>query len=28
MKDMGLPFDVVWEMAGFKDEMDWMVAEE
>ena len=28
MKDTGLPFDVVWEMAGFKDEMDWMVAGE
>lgn len=23
MKDTGLPFDLVWEMVGFKDEMDW-----
>ena len=24
MKDTGLPFDLVWEMVGFKDEMDWV----
>ena len=28
MKDTGLTFDVVWEMVGFKDEMDWMGAGE
>jgi hypothetical protein len=28
MKDTGLPFDLVWEMVGFKDEMDWMGAGE
>jgi hypothetical protein len=24
MRETRLPFDVVWEMVGFKDEMDWM----
>ena len=28
MKETGLPFDLVWEMVGFKDEMDWMGAGE
>jgi hypothetical protein len=23
MRETRLPFDVVWEMVGFKDEMDW-----
>ena len=22
--DLGVPFDIVWECLGFKDEMDWM----
>jgi len=24
MRETRLPFSVVWEMVGFKDEMDWM----
>jgi hypothetical protein len=24
MRDTELPFDVVWEMVGMKDEMDWV----
>jgi hypothetical protein len=24
MRETRLPFDVVWEMVGFRDEMDWM----
>ena len=24
MRETRLPFDVVWEMVGMKDEMDWM----
>ena len=28
MKDTGLLFDVVSEMVGFKDEMDWMETED
>ena len=24
MRETRLPFDVVWECLGFKDEMDWM----
>ena len=24
MREMRLPFDVVWEMVGFRDEMDWV----
>ena len=24
MRETRLPFDVVWEMVRFKDEMDWM----
>ena len=24
IKDTGLPFDLVWEMVGFKDQMDFM----
>ena len=24
MRETRLPFDVVWEMVGFKDEMDWI----
>ena len=24
MRETRLPFDVVWEMVGFKDEMDWL----
>ena len=24
MRETRLPFGVVWEMVGFKDEMDWM----
>jgi hypothetical protein len=24
MRETRLPFAVVWEMVGFKDEMDWM----
>ena len=22
--NLGVPFDIVWECLGFKDEMDWM----
>jgi len=28
MRETRLPFDVVWEMVGFKDEMDCLGAEE
>lgn len=28
MKDTGLSFDVVWEMVGFKDAVDWMDTQE
>jgi hypothetical protein len=28
MKDTGLPFDVVWEMVGMKDEMDCLDTQE
>jgi len=24
MRELRLPFDVVWEMVGFRDEMDWV----
>ena len=24
MRETRLPFDVVWEMVGFRDEMDWV----
>ena len=24
MRETRLPFDVVWEMVGFKDEVDWV----
>ena len=24
MRETRLPFDVVWEMVGFKDEMEWI----
>ena len=27
MRETRLPFSVVWEMLGFKDEMDWMETE-
>ena len=27
MRETRLPFDVVWEMVGFKDEIDWMETE-
>ena len=27
MRETRLPFSVVWEMVGFKDEMDWMETE-
>jgi hypothetical protein len=23
-QELGVPFDIVWECLGFKDEMDWM----
>jgi|GEM_PF-5115163 hypothetical protein len=28
MREMRLPFDVVWEMVGFRDEMDWVEAQD
>ena len=28
MREMRLPFDVVWEMVGFRDEMDWVETQE
>ena len=28
MRETRLPFDVVWEMVGMKDEMDWMDTKE
>ena len=28
MRETRLPFDVVWEMVEFRDEMDWMDTEE
>ena len=28
MRETRLPFDVVWEMVGMKDEMDWMETED
>jgi len=28
MRETRLPFDLVWEMTGMKDEIDWMVRED
>jgi hypothetical protein len=28
MRETNLPFDVVWEMVGFRDEMDWVDTQE
>ena len=28
MRELRLPFDVVWEMVGFRDEMDWVETQE
>ena len=28
MRETRLPFDVVWEMVGFRDEMDWVETED
>ena len=27
-QELGVPFDIVWECLGFKDEMDWMDTED